>query len=143
MPPHWTERWTEWWYPVQRMGALSWANEEAAVGLARQGGGTAPSGGIECGLVVTRPLPGARVLLAVGDTVLKDERLDLVPGRPLRMKVHQADPTRPATVCLWDGQGREIIRYAEGQRPRTIRVREEPQTRDSSSGELLRRALRN
>ncbi|MCJ7752191.1 MAG: DUF5107 domain-containing protein, partial [Armatimonadetes bacterium] len=136
MPPHWTERWTEWWYPVQRMGALSWANKEAAVGLARRGGG------IECGLIVTRPVPGARVLLAAGDTVLEEERLDLVPGRPLRMKVPQADPTRPATVCLWDGQGREIIRYAEGQRPRTIRIREEPQTRDSSPGELLRRAAR-
>ncbi|UCC68348.1 MAG: DUF5107 domain-containing protein [Armatimonadota bacterium] len=139
MPAHHCERWTEWWYPVKRIGGPSWANREAAVGIARR------DGSVEYGAAVTRRLPKALLCVRSGDSIIREHRTDLAPDRPLRAEIPKGEdlPPGPLTLSLLDADGREIIRYAEDHRPRTSRFRPEPNRRDSTPGELLRSALRS
>lgn len=122
MPPHHTEQWTEYWYPVKGIGGFAWANREAAVRICRR------EGRVECGVMVTRPLPGALVRVAAGDRVLHEQRADPAPDRPLRLGVSAGRdwPDAPLTLGLLDGGGREIIRYTENQPPRTLKPRDTP-----------------
>ncbi len=136
MAPHWSERWTEWWYPVKGMGGFTWANKEAAVRVAGRGGK------IECSAIVTRPRPQARMRVMSGDTLLREERADLSPDRPLRIEMPAEEAGRAVTLTLLDADGREIIRHTQDQEPRTITLREERKASDASPGDLLRRGLR-
>jgi len=134
MPPHWTEGWREWWYPVQGMGGFSWANREAAVRIAPQ------NGLIECAASVTKAWPGARVVITAGERVLKDERVDLVPGEAFRTEVARAGES--LKLSLYDAGGRLVIRHMENQAPRTIRLAEEPKSEQVTPGDCVRRAVR-
>jgi Flp pilus assembly protein TadD len=134
--PHWRERWVEWWYPIQGIGGFTWANKEAAVGLA---GG---DGRIECGAAVTRPRPGSRVQVLSGDRLLKEVKADLSPEHPLRFDLSAEEAGDSVTLVVLDEPGREIIRHTQDQQPRTITLHEEQKSADESPGGLLRRGLR-
>ena len=138
MPPHFTEHWREWWYAVKGTGGFSWANREAAVRLART------DGGVECGVLVTRPQHRAVVRAAAGQVTVYEERADLIPERPARVHIPLDGRLgqEVVTLTLLDGAGREIIRYTEAQSPRTIALREEPKRSQETPGDLLSRALR-
>ncbi|MFB3881797.1 MAG: DUF5107 domain-containing protein [Armatimonadota bacterium] len=136
MPPHHTERWREWWYPVHGMGGFDWANNEAAVRLTCNG----PD--CDASLVVTRPVSGATVRLTADDHVFAEKRCDLLPGRPFELRAQSLPPGRPVTLALLDGGGSEIIRYTDKQRPRTITLRETPALDESRPGGLLVKGLR-
>jgi len=138
MPPHFTEHWREWWYPVKRTGGLSWANREAAVRLART------DGGVECGIVVTRPQQSAVLRAAAGQVTIYEQRADLAPERPIRLHIplNGRAIDAPVTVVLLNAAGDEIIRYTQGQPPRTVALREEPKRPQETLGNLLSSALR-
>jgi tetratricopeptide (TPR) repeat protein len=136
MPPHHTESWTEWWYPLRGMGGFSWANRDAAVRLERRGGS------LECGVTVTSPRPEAIIQLAAGDRVVEERRADLSPGRPMRFEAGALTGDGAITLILLDRDRRELIRYTEAQRPRTITLRETARPEESRPGELLTKALR-
>ena len=136
MPPHQGEGWLEWWYPVRGAGGLAWANKEAAVHMQRRGAS------VECAAMVTRPQSGVRALVLAGGRVLRELAADLAPDRPLRAVALVSANAGPATLVLRDADGRELIRYTEAQRPRTITLCEEPKEGDSTVGELLRKAVR-
>lgn len=140
MQPHWNESWREWWYPVKGTGGFTRANTEAAVRVASS------NGSVECAAAVTRPQPGATVQVLLDGRSLRQERVDLAPDRPLRMEMPlERAEGGEVTMVLLDRAGRELIRYTEGQRPRTAVVRDEPHRPEGeqrTAGELLRRALR-
>ncbi len=136
MPPHWGERWVECWYPVKGMGGFTWANKDAAVRVAGR------DGKIECGAIVTRPYPKARVRVMSGEVLLKEERADLSPDRALRMDVSAEEVDGAVTLVVLDEDGGEIIRHTQDQRPSTIALPAEQKRSDTSPGELVRRGLR-
>jgi tetratricopeptide (TPR) repeat protein len=135
MPPHHTESWLEWWYPVAGMGGFDWANRDAAVGL------THHEASANCSVLATRPLSGVLVRLSDGARVIHEQHASLKPGRPLRFKA-KATPAAAITLSVLDWDGSEIIRYTEKQQPRTITLREAPAPDESRPGGLLVKALR-
>lgn len=146
MPPHHTERWLEWWYPVYGMGGFDWANREAAVRLSGRGDRC------EASVLVTRPIAGALVRLTEGTGLLAEQQTDLAPGRPFSLRAQSQHVGRervscpavaPITVSIFDRERREIIRYTERQPPRTITLHKAPPPEEASAGGLLMKALRS
>ena len=141
MPPHHTERWREYWYPVARTGGFQWANREVAVRL------VVHDREIEAGVIATRRFPEVRLALLVGNRVVHEVHTELAPDHPFRTTLPRASgwPPGPLTLSVREAGGRELIRYTQEQRPRTqparghsrLETREEART----CGELLRRAV--
>jgi len=80
LPPRGSLEWTETWYPVAGLGALSYANEIAALSLAAGGEPAQAS----LALAVTRPWSGEVVLLLGGQERLR-QPVTLGPGQPFRV----------------------------------------------------------
>ncbi len=129
-PPHHTLHWSEYWYAVKGTGTFGWANVEAAVRLATS------EGRADCGVLTTRPFPGARVRLLGGNQVVHERVVDLSPDQPLHF---QAPAAGADTIVVLDAAGREVIRYREDQAPRTIPLREAPTPAEvPTAGDLVR-----
>jgi tetratricopeptide (TPR) repeat protein len=78
LAPGETKAFSQYWYPIQRIGPAHQANLDAAVSLTRDGTG------VRVGVAVTAERPGCRVRLrdAAGTTVW-ETTCDLAPGSPL------------------------------------------------------------
>ncbi|HEX7654847.1 MAG TPA: DUF5107 domain-containing protein [Verrucomicrobiae bacterium] len=113
LQPGETKSWSQYWYPIQKIGPARHANLEAALNLSVQGKN------IHWGIAVTQPLAGAEIRLTAktktkrpGKELLR-QRADLQPGQP------QMDTLPlPARLSLTDlcltvqtADGREVIRY--------------------------------
>jgi len=134
-PPHHTLRWTECWYAVKGTGTFAWANKEAAVRLATA------NGAADCGVLATRAIPGARVRLLAGASLMQERICDLSPDQPLHFQA-PVTSAAPLVLSVLDPSGAEIIRYQEAQPPRTIPLREAPKPSDPpTEGDLLRQAV--
>lgn len=116
--PYETKTFSQFWYPIQRIGPAQRANLDAAVSLEVEANRRA-----RVGVAVTRPLPGARVVLAGPDGDLLDRTVDLAPGAPLVEWVAlPAGATPPELRLAVAAEGRSIIEY----HPEQIERREPP-----------------
>ncbi len=77
LAPYETKTFSQYWYPIQRIGPAHEANLDAAVSL------NVRDGRARIGVAVTAPRPGALVRLTAGEQVLLEEQADLGPGTPL------------------------------------------------------------
>jgi tetratricopeptide (TPR) repeat protein len=77
LAPYETKTFSQYWWPYQKIGPVQNATEEVAVRLVvrddRQ---------LDLGVVASRRIEGARIILRDDDRVLLDERVDLAPDRP-------------------------------------------------------------
>ena len=111
--PYETKTFSQYWWPYQGIGVVSEANTEAAISLTIQDGGQ-----IDVGVAVSRPFPGATVVLTTGDSVSFSRTVDLAPDSPFV----EADACRhtgaPESVCLsvYAGDERMLVSY----RPRSV-----------------------
>jgi len=129
LQPGETRTWSQFWYPIQKIGPAQHANVEAAVSLTgifhTDGRARSPLRAGACskcriGVSVTRRFKGAQVILfSPGNTLLKRD-CDLAPGQPFIEEV----PLPPGmsendlTLRISDAEGREIISYAPKPRVR-------------------------
>jgi tetratricopeptide (TPR) repeat protein len=107
LQPGETKTWSQFWYPIQRIGVAHHANETAALHLSPHGRTC------RIGVAVTRPIPGAKIQLTRGDKVLATFASDLAPGAPCveNVALPRAMPATALTLTLREPSGREIIRY--------------------------------
>ncbi len=77
LQPGETKTWSQYWYPIQKIGPAHAANLDAAISLRRV------KNEAMLGVAVTRNLPGARVTLRAKGKVILDVEGDLSPARPL------------------------------------------------------------
>ncbi len=119
-----TKTWSQYWYPIQKIGPAQHANIEAAVSLRRSGDRQAAA--IQIGVSVTRALPraavsvaimrqgtgGARQTAATGKGLFSARR-DLYPGRPFVTTIGLPRGVRETDLRLTvtDQDGEEIISY--------------------------------
>lgn len=106
LAPHRVERFTHYWYPVNRLGGpFVEATADAALRLVREGGRALVA------LNVNRRLPGAEIILESHGKVLASRRADLDPAAPFSWtaEVGAADPL---VVRLRDAAGRRILAYS-------------------------------
>jgi len=97
-----TKTFSQYWYPIQKIGPVQAATREAAVSL------TVSGRHARLGVCVTRPRTGVVVTLwDRDDQMLWHRSVDLAPGEPL---LHDAEfATEPVRVSVDDGE--ELVSY--------------------------------
>ncbi|MDF1513799.1 MAG: DUF5107 domain-containing protein [Anaerolineae bacterium] len=107
MQPYETKIFSQYWYPVQRIGPAKNANKRAAVNLEFK------ENHAILGVAVTEPTHNATITLEKQKDIIYECTVDIVPGEPF-----VADVTLPAHIVKWDvvlrfcdKNGHELIRY--------------------------------
>ncbi|MBC8094290.1 MAG: DUF5107 domain-containing protein, partial [Akkermansiaceae bacterium] len=107
LQPGETKAWSQYWYPIQKIGPAQNANLDAAVSLkleAKQ---------FFVGVSVTREFPKATIRLE-SESGAAEWDADLTPGKPFVLESVQprkAWKVGDAKLCVFDRQGNEIISY--------------------------------
>jgi tetratricopeptide (TPR) repeat protein len=104
-----TRVFSQYWYPVKKIGGVKNANTDAAVNLERKSPGT-----LRVGLCTTSPRPGSRVIVTAGGRTLLEQIGDIDPAAPF-LKDIPVDPAvkdQDVKVTLLDRDGRELVSYA-------------------------------
>ena len=140
LAPGETKSWSQYWYPIQKIGAAQHANVNAAVSLCVK------NGIATVGVSVSSVYDNATVTLSAGGTILASFHRNLAPGRSLREEIALPDGTGDLLLRVLDGGGRELIAYQPKPRVGDLQVpppaTEPPQPKDiSSTDELFITAL--
>jgi len=106
MEPHFYEEWSEWWYPIAKIGGISFANRDATIYVDVKADGRSHEASI--GIYATRKIQGSRILIRDGDDVI-EEAFDLSPMTPFT-KVYALKGEK-VEVEVRDGDGMEIVRW--------------------------------
>lgn len=135
MQPYETKTFSQFWYPVQKIGPAKNANRRAAVNLELTGER------VKVGVAVTEVLAGATVTLTAGEQTVLKETLDLVPGDPFVGQISLPRAVAETTLLLrvCDRTGAEVIRYApqaieEGPLPDALTPPPPPETLRERAG---------
>lgn len=124
--PYETKTFSQFWWPYKTIGPVQNATEDVAVRLV-----VGDDRRIDLGVVASRALAGARVVLQDGETVRVDERLDISPDSPWQNKeltFEGEDPCR-LKLELLDAPGKSLVAYrplAGETRQRRRKVATEP-----------------
>ncbi|MBP7960925.1 MAG: DUF5107 domain-containing protein [Caldilineaceae bacterium] len=77
LAPYETKTFSQFWWPYKKIGPVQNATKDAAVRLVVN-----DDGRLDLGVVVSRRIEGARILLRDGERTLIDQRVDLSPDAP-------------------------------------------------------------
>ena len=107
LQPGETRTWSQYWYPIQKIGPAQHANLPAAVSL------KAENGKVRVGIAVTEKFSGAKVILSGKGKKLFARAGDLAPGSPFvkEIKLARGIYETDLRVCVLDQRGNEIISY--------------------------------
>jgi tetratricopeptide (TPR) repeat protein len=105
LQPGETKVWSQYWYPIQKIGPAQHANLDAAVSFH-----SAEGKGI-LGVAVTRRQPGAMIRLSMKGKSVASFRRDLAPGMPFVQPVSLPGKVKDLLICVLDAAGRELISY--------------------------------
>ncbi|MGA8593206.1 MAG: DUF5107 domain-containing protein [Bryobacteraceae bacterium] len=107
LAPYETKTFSQYWYPIQRIGPPLKANSDAAVSL------TLLEGELRAGICVTRPIPRANIRLYRFGEILAQWTRDLVPAKPLIECASVPAGTRQSEIQLLvvTADGLELISY--------------------------------
>ncbi|HEX7360477.1 MAG TPA: DUF5107 domain-containing protein [Bryobacteraceae bacterium] len=103
LAPGETKAFSQFWYPIQKIGPVQKANLEAALSI------RASETGARIGICATRAFPNARIVVKDSKGVAADWRRDLTPGAAFLEEVTVAGLTS-VTVCSANGQ--KLISYS-------------------------------
>ncbi len=108
LQPGETKTWSQFWYPIQKIGPAHQANLHAAVSL------LAHDGHARLGVSPARAIPGAVVTLSRGGRELARFVRDLAPGAPLVevVKLPRGATETELLLRLTDAEGRELLAHA-------------------------------
>ncbi|MBU6399103.1 MAG: tetratricopeptide repeat protein [Verrucomicrobia bacterium] len=129
LQPGETKAWSQFWYPIQKIGPAQHANLRAAVALrvSRQSGNRPVRSGTgkaktaqnvrvttaRLGISTTQKLPGATIELAANGKTIFSVTRDLAPGAPFVEDIKLPQKTREADLAarVTDATGREMVAY--------------------------------
>jgi tetratricopeptide (TPR) repeat protein len=100
--PYETRTWSQFWCPIQQIGAAKNANRLAAVNL------ESLDGKLQVGVCVTEALDNAKIVVSAGGKNVLEEVCNLSPGFPFIREV----PGGVGEIRVLSSEGREIIQYA-------------------------------
>ncbi|MDR3752024.1 MAG: DUF5107 domain-containing protein [Terracidiphilus sp.] len=104
LQPYETRTFSQYWYPIQKIGPAKNANTEAAVNLEFE------AGHAHIGVCVTAPRT-VHVLLTANGQPLLDETLDLAPGQPFTRTIATSANPAAHRLSVLDADGKEFIAY--------------------------------
>jgi tetratricopeptide (TPR) repeat protein len=121
LQPGETKTWSQFWYPIQKIGPAQHANGQAAVAL-RLSGGRQAGAKVRVGVAVTRRFRSAQVSVFGRGQALLNRDCDLGPGEPFLEEVALRARMKETELSLRvsDADGREIISYAPDSRVRGV-----------------------
>ena len=136
LQPGETKTWSQYWYPIQKIGPAQHANLEVALSLRLQ------ARNLQIGVAVTRNQPRAIVIItAKGNELARFER-DLSPSSPLfeTIELPKGAAETDLTIRVASENGRELLSYqpapkAKGKVPPP--ASEPPSPEDVSSNDEL------
>ena len=101
-----TRSWSQYWYPIQKIGPVQKANVDAAISL------VVKDGKARVGIAVTREIKAAGITIEVaGRRVIAYSR-PLNPGEPILEKLETGDfPPSAIKIRITEGANRELISY--------------------------------
>jgi len=105
--PHETKTFSQYWFPIQKIGAMKNANLHGAVNL------EVKSGMVSVGIYGIEKQEHARLLLTAKGQTLVDQEIDLAPGYPVRIEVPLPENIAEQELLLRveDFEGDELIGY--------------------------------
>ena len=114
LQPGETKSWSQYWYPIQKIGAAQHANLNAAISLRK-----VPSGNrnghyaVQLGVAVTSPLPKGRITLTAKGKLIAVFNRSLSPAEPLveRIKLPHGIGETDLRVCVMKKSGQELIAW--------------------------------
>lgn len=133
-----TKTFSQYWWPIQKIGPVHNANTEAALRLEVR-----EDGKIEFGVVVSKPFKGLRLVLKQGGRTLRKERFDLQPGELWSNSelVFKGDNPSDLELLLIGPRGVPILSYrpVSGERRERNRVvaTEPPAPKELASSDEL------
>jgi tetratricopeptide (TPR) repeat protein len=122
LAPYETKTFSQFWWPIQGIGPVQQANQEAALRLVVR----PENRQIDASLCVPAPLPGARFVLREHGRVVFEKQLDLVPGKIWKCNAGKLAGENESALqaILLDANGREILSYQPPVVNRNERARE-------------------
>lgn len=107
LQPGETKTWSQYWYPIQKIGPAQYANLDAAISLSVNGHD------LKLGVAVTADCPRCFVTLSAKQDKLARYSRDLSPEKPLveSIKLPKAIKETDLFVCVADEDGREMAWY--------------------------------
>lgn len=117
LQPYETKTFSQFWYPIQRIGPAKNANRRAAVNL--EISESANQRIAKVGVAVTEAFEGATVSLLARDDKVIENVINLAPDAPFVAEVVLPEKVAETNLLLrvCDGKGHEIIRYAPASLP--------------------------
>jgi tetratricopeptide (TPR) repeat protein len=108
LAPGETKTWSQYWYPIQKIGPAQQANVRAALSLRLKGKRVC------AGVSVTEPCPGAVVRLVGQGKTIAEWPCELAPGKAFTGDADLLPGVKAADlrIALFDGDGNEWIHYA-------------------------------
>jgi len=102
--PHFYEEWQEWWYPIYKIGGISFANKDATIYVDRKKKNSKFE--ISIGIYVTKDLPNSTIIIRNNDQEIK-ENINLSPTNPyLKNIISEKDKVE---VKVLDKNNKEVI----------------------------------
>jgi tetratricopeptide (TPR) repeat protein len=108
LAPGETKTFSQYWYPIRKIGVPEVANLDAAVRVQRG------AGKVIVHLLVTREMPDAELLLKAGGQKIATWRGELKPESPLREEFSISDDHEELELLVMTGK-RTILRYAPAE----------------------------
>ena len=107
LQPGETKSWSQFWYPIQKIGPAQYANVDAAVSL------KIVNGKIQIGISTTKCFREARIVIAVKGRKLFAVTHDLAPGKPFitELKAPFGVMEMDVSIRVVENSGNEIISY--------------------------------
>jgi tetratricopeptide (TPR) repeat protein len=112
LQPGETRTWSQYWYPIQMIGAAQHANLDAAASL------RLTDDRVKIGISVTSRFENAEIVLESGSKQAFRRKHNLAPGAPFLEEavLPRLSSKGPLTLRVRDSAGREIISYTPRQR---------------------------
>jgi tetratricopeptide (TPR) repeat protein len=136
LQPGETKTWSQYWYPIQKIGPVQKANMDAAASLTSC---RDDSRAISIGLSVTRTFRRAKIVLSAKGKNLLAETRELAPDAPFTKRVRLTNGLKLTDLVLRvaDPEGNEIISYkpkprVQGKVPPPATEPRMPEAMDSS-----------
>ena len=137
LQPGETKTWSQYWYPIQKIGPAQHANLAAAVALrVLDCGGKRGATPLSFGISVTGKHSAATIHLAAKGKTLFSSTRDLAPGAPFvkEIKLPRGIAETDLQLRVTDGYGREIISYQP--QPRVHRAVPPPATEPPAPADI-------
>jgi tetratricopeptide (TPR) repeat protein len=125
-----TKAWSQYWYPIQKIGPAQQANLDAALSVRpisadcqpatsrRAGTSRRYNGKWVIGVAVTRRQPGVHVRVMAEGKPLAHFKRDLSPASPLIEELKLSKGVKTLGLSVFDQGGRELIAYQVKRRTR-------------------------